>query len=59
MRSGQLDNTISQRRREEPIMDLIKNILVAPFKAVVFFFEAIEDARSLQNEYAKKTGRFN
>lgn len=40
-------------------MDLIKNILILPFKAVLFFFEAIEDARNLQNEYAKKTGRFS
>lgn len=38
-------------------MDMIKTILVAPFKALYFFFEAIEDARALQNEYARKTGR--
>jgi hypothetical protein len=40
-------------------MDMIKAILFAPFKAVVFFFETIEDARALQNEYTRKTGRFN
>ena len=40
-------------------MDMIKAILFAPFKAVVFFFETIEDARELQNQFAKKTGRFN
>lgn len=39
-------------------MDLIKSIALAPFRAVFFFFQCIEDARELQNEFAKKTGRF-
>jgi len=40
-------------------VDMIKTILFAPFKAVWFFFQAIDDARALQDEYNKKTGRFN
>jgi len=39
-------------------MDLIKNIALAPFRAIRFFFNCIEDARNLQNEFARKAGRF-
>lgn len=35
---------------------MLLKILTAPFRAIWAFFEAVEEARSMQNEYYKKNG---